>query len=90
MHPITGPRKQKQEILKLPVHQTSCYLFTQARLSRLVSGIEPACLQVSSQRSPAVKREGSGATGGAGAQRPADDSSTSSGEPLRNALVLHL
>ena len=39
-------------------------------------------LQVSSQRSPAVKREGSGATGGAGAQRPAiADSSTSSGEP---------
>ena len=39
-------------------------------------------VQVSSQRSPAVKREGSGATGGAGAQRPAiADSSTSSGEP---------
>lgn len=38
-------------------------------------------LQVSSQRSPAVKREGSGATGGAGAQRPIADSSTSSGKP---------
>ena len=50
---------------------------------------EMGAVQVSSQRSPAVKREGSGATGGAGgAQRPAiADSSTSSGEPSINQLI---
>jgi len=45
--------------------------------------------QVSSQRSPAVKREGSGATGGAGAQRPIADSSTSSGKPSLLLLAPH-